>query len=187
MSRGAKLAVTIGVVALILFFMLASPYNTLVSLDEQVTKARADVEVALQRRLDLIPNLVETVKGYAAHERQTLEAVIKARNLAGQARNLSEKMAANQQLTSALGRLLVVVERYPQLKADRNFRALQDQLEGTENRIAVARNRYNRAVLAYNTAIRRFPTLIMARLLGYTPKQPFQAQAGAKNAPKVKF
>ncbi len=187
MGRGAKWAIGIGIVALLLFLLLVSPYNTLVNLDERVSQAKSNIEVTLQRRLDLIPNLVETVKGYAAHERQTLEAVTKARQQVAAAPNLAGKLAANQQLTSALGRLLVVVERYPELKASQNFRALQDQLEGTENRIAVARTRYNQAVLAYNTAIRRFPTLILARLLGYTPKQGFEAAPQAQKAPKVKF
>ena len=187
MGRGAKIAIGIGVVVLILYLLLASPYNQLVSLQERVAKARADVEVQLNRRLDLIPNLVETVKGYAAHERQTLEAVIKARRQVAAAGTLAQKLAANQGLTQALGRLMVVVERYPQLKASQNFRALQDQLEGTENRIAVARTRYNEAVRAYNTAIRRFPTVIVARLLGFAPEQTFAAPTQARQAPKVKF
>lgn len=187
MSRGAKIAVAVGVVALILYLLLLSPYNTLVGLDEAVSKAKADVEVTLQRRLDLIPNLVETVKGYAAHEKETLQAVIEARKQVNAAPGLPEKLAANQGLTSALGRLLLVVERYPELKANQNFRMLQDQLEGTENRIAVARNRYNQAVLSYNTAIRRFPTVILARLMGFESKKSFEAQPGAQKAPEVKF
>ena len=187
MGRGAKWAIGIGVVALLLFLLLVSPYNSLVNLDEQVNQAKSNIEVTLQRRLDLIPNLVETVKGYAAHERETLEGVTKARQQVAAAPTLEGKLAANQGLTSALGRLMVVVERYPDLKASQNFRALQDQLEGTENRIAVARTRYNQAILSYNTAIRRFPTLILARLLGYTPKQGFAAVAEAQKAPKVKF
>ena len=187
MSRGAKTAIVIGAVALILFLMLASPFNRLVALDEAVVKARSNVEVTLQRRLDLIPNLVETVKGYASHERETLEAVTKARQQAAGAPNLPQKLAANQELTSALGRLMVVVERYPDLKASANFRSLQDQLEGTENRIAVARNRYNQAVQEYNTAIRSFPAVILARILGFESKEAFTAQAGAHQAPKVKF
>ena len=187
MSRGAKIAIGIGVLALIVYLLLASPYNTLVSLDENVAKAKADVEVTLQRRLDLIPNLVETVKGYASHEKETLEAVTKARQQVAAAPSLDGKLAANQGLSSALSRLMVVVERYPDLKANQNFRSLQDQLEGTENRISVARNRYNRSVQEYNTTIRRFPTLIMARLLGYNPKEGFKADPGAAKAPKVKF
>ncbi len=187
MGRGAKAALGVAVLALIAFFVLASPYNTLVALDEAVTKAKADVEVVIQRRLDLIPNLVETVRGYATHERETLEAVTKARQQVVQAPTLDQKLAENQRLTGALGRLLVAVERYPDLKASQNFRSLQDQLEGTENRIAVARNRYNAAIQEYNLAIRRFPTVIMASLLGYTPKEGFAAAPEAQSAPKVKF
>jgi LemA protein len=187
MNRSAKIAIGIGIAALILFLTLASPYNTLVNLDETVNKAQADVEVTLQRRLDLIPNLVETVRGYAAHERDTLEAVTKARQQVAQAPNLDAKLQANQALTSALGRLLVVVERYPDLKANQGFRQLQDQLEGTENRIAVARTRYNNAVLEYNRTVRGFPTLILARLLGYQPRPVWQAAPEAQKAPKVDF
>ncbi|MCB2227227.1 MAG: LemA family protein [Desulfarculaceae bacterium] len=187
MGRGAKWAIGIGIVALLLFLLLVSPYNSLVNLDESVNQAKSNIEVTLQRRLDLIPNLVETVKGYASHERETLEAVTKARQQVAAAPSVEGKLMANQGLTSALGRLMVVVERYPDLKANANFRALQDQLEGTENRIAVARTRYNQAVMSYNTAIRRFPTLILARLLGYTPKQGYEAAPEAQKAPKVKF
>ena len=187
MSRGAKIAIGIGLVALIVYFMLASPYNTLVSLDESVVRAQADVEVNLQRRLDLIPNLVETVKGYAAHERETLEAVIKARQQVAQAGSLDQKLDASQGLTSALGRLMVVVERYPDLKANQNFRQLQDQLEGTENRIAVSRTRYNSAVQEYNRTIRSFPTLILARLIGYQPRKAYTAAPQAQEAPQVRF
>jgi LemA protein len=187
MSRGAKIAIVIGVLALVLYLLLASPYNRLVSLEEKVEKARADIEVQLNRRLDLIPNLVETVKGYASHERETLQSVTEARQQVVKAEGLPAKLAANQQLTGALTRLLAVVERYPDLKASQNFRMLQDQLEGTENRISVARTRYNEAVRAYNTAIRSFPTLIIAKLLGFDPREPFQAPEGADQAPKVKF
>ncbi len=187
MRRGTRTALVIGLVVLGLFFLLVAPYNSLVSLEEQVRQARADVEVALQRRLELIPNLVETVKGYAAHERTTLKEVVEARAKVATAPTLEQKLAANDALTRALSRLMVVVERYPELKASANFRALQDQLEGTENRIAVARTRYNRAVRAYNTAIRRFPTIIIARLLGFKPYEPFKASPEAARAPKVKF
>jgi LemA protein len=187
MSRSAKIAIGIGIAALILFLLLASPYNSLVNLDETVNKTQADVEVTLQRRLDLIPNLVETVRGYAAHERDTLEAVTKARQQVTQAPDLGSKLEANQALTSALGRLLVVVERYPDLKASQGFRQLQDQLEGSENRVAVARTRYNNAVLEYNRAVRSFPTLILARLVGYQPRAVWQAAPEAQQAPKVDF
>jgi LemA protein len=187
MGRGTKWAIGIGIVVLLIFMFLVSPYNSLVTLDEQVGQAKSNIEVTLQRRLDLIPNLVETVKGYAGHERQTLEAVTKARQQVNAAPNLAGKLQANAALTSALSRLLVVVERYPDLKASSNFRALQDQLEGTENRIAVARTRYNQAILSYNTAIRSFPTLILARLMGFNAKESFQAAPEAQKAPKVKF
>ena len=187
MSRSAKFAIGLGVAVLILYFLLASPYNSLVALDEAVNKAQADVEVTLQRRLDLIPNLVETVRGYAAHERDTLEAVTKARQQVAAAPGLAEKLRADQALTGALGRLLVVVERYPDLKASQNFRALQDQLEGTENRIGVARSRYNTAVQDYNRAVRSFPTVILARLMGYQPRPVWQAAPEAQSAPKVQF
>jgi LemA protein len=172
---------------LILYFLLASPYNSLVNQEEQVKQAGANVEVQLNRRLDLIPNLVETVKGYASHERETLEAVVKARQQAVSAGNLPQKLEANQALTSALSRLLVVVERYPDLKASQNFRALQDQLEGTENRISVARTRYNEAVKQFNTSIRSFPTVLLAKMMGFEAKPLFTAPEAAKQAPKVKF
>jgi LemA protein len=187
MSRGAKFAIGIGAVVLVIYFLLAGPYNTVVRLDESVGKAQSDVEVNLQRRLDLVPNLVETVKGYASHERETLEAVVKARQQSTQAGSIEQKLAAGQELGNALGRLMVVVERYPDLKASQNFRALQDQLEGTENRIAVARTRYNQAVQDYNQGIRGFPTVLLARLMGYQPRQGYAAQPAAQEAPKVQF
>jgi len=173
-------------------------YNTIVAKDEAVKQAWADVEATYQRRADLIPNLVETVKGYAAHERETLEAVTRARAQVGQvkvsAKDLSDpaKVAAFQRaqqgMGSALSRLLVVAERYPALKADQNFRDLQHQLEGTENRINVARQRYNRAVATFNTAIRSFPSNLTNNLLLHlAPKEGFKAEAGAEVAPKVKF
>ncbi len=173
-------------------------YNTIVAEDEAVKQAWADVEATYQRRADLIPNLVETVKGYAAHERETLEAVTQARAQVGQvkvsAADLSDpaKVAAFQRaqagVGAALSRLLVVAERYPDLKADQNFRDLQHQLEGTENRINVARQRYNRAVAAFNTSIRTFPSNITNNLLLHlSAKEGFKAEAGAEVAPKVKF
>ncbi|RMF88090.1 MAG: LemA family protein [Nitrospirae bacterium] len=184
-----------------LLLALALPgcgYNTLVAKDEAVKRAWADVEATYQRRADLIPNLVETVKGYAAHERETLEAVTRARAQVGQVRLSPEDLAdpakvaafqrAQRQVGAALSRLLVVAERYPQLKADANFRDLQHQLEGTENRINVARQRYNRAVAEYNTAIRSFPYNLTNKLfLHLKPKEGFQAEAGAATAPKVHF
>ncbi len=187
MKTSAKIALGIGVAALILFFMISSSYNSLVSLDEGVNNARANLEADLQRRMDLIPNLVETVKGYAGHERETLENVIKARQQVAAAGDLDQRLAAEQGLSGALSRLMVVVERYPDLKASQNFRQLQDQLEGTENRIKVSRRDFNQRVQDYNTAIRGFPTLILARLLGYQPKLGFTAAPEAQQAPKVQF
>jgi LemA protein len=178
--------VIVGIVVIIAIAFIGM-YNGLIRLRNQVKNAWAQIDVQLKRRYDLVPNLVETVKGYASHERETLQSVTEARQQVVKAEGLPAKLAANQQLTGALTRLLAVVERYPDLKASQNFRMLQDQLEGTENRISVARTRYNEAVRAYNTAIRSFPTLVMAKLLGFDSREPFQAPEGADQAPKVKF
>ncbi len=162
-------------------------YNRLVRMDEEVKAAWAQVENQLQRRNDLIPNLVETVKGYTKHEKEVLLEVTKARASVSGAKTISEKIKANNQLTSALSRLLVVVERYPQLKANENFLRLQDELAGTENRLAVERRRYNETVRRYNTALRSFPTNIMAKLFGFQKATFFQVPESAKGVPKVKF
>ncbi|MDP2423005.1 MAG: LemA family protein [Bacteroidales bacterium] len=174
----------------------AGIYNGLVSSQEKVEGQWAQVENVYQRRADLIPNLVATVKGYAEHERETLEAVINARSKATQTTidptNLNEQtmaqfQEAQGQLSSALSRLMVVVERYPDLKANLNFLELQSQLEGTENRIAVERGRFNDTAREYNTLIRRFPRNIVASLFGFDRKPYFAAQEGAATAPKVEF
>lgn len=162
-------------------------YNGLVRGDEGVKAAWAQVENQLQRRMDLIPNLVETVKGYASHERETLEAVIQARSRVAGAGSVNEKMAANDQLSGALARLLVVVEQYPNLKADANFRGLQDELAGTENRISTERRRYNEIARDYNIRLRSFPTVLFGRMLGFSGANLFEAQEGAAQAPKVNF
>jgi LemA protein len=171
-------------------------YNNLVSLDEGATGQWANVESAYQRRSDLIPNLVNTVKGYANFERETLEAVVNARAKATSVTvdpaNLSpEKLAAFQQaqagVGSALGRLLVTVEKYPDLKANQNFLDLQKQLEGTENRIKVERDRFNEAVKGYNVAVKRFPGNIIAGMTGFESKGYFEAESGAEKAPDVNF
>jgi LemA protein len=162
-------------------------YNGLVKGDVGVKAAWAQVENQLQRRMDLIPNLVETVKGYASHERETLEAVIQARSRVAGAGSVNEKMAANDQLSGALARLLVVVEQYPNLKADANFRGLQDELAGTENRIAVERRRYNEIARDYNIRLRSFPTVLFGGMLGFKAASLFEAQEGAAQAPKVNF
>jgi len=169
----------------------ACGYNTIQTYDEQVNAAAAQIKVQLQRRADLIPNLVETVKGYAKHEETVFSEVAAARaKLAGavQSGNLQQMAEANAALNAPLGRLLAIAESYPQLKASENFRALQDQLEGTENRIAVARQDYNEAVNRYNAYIRRFPQLLTAKLIGKGPREYFELQSpGAAAAPKVDF
>ncbi|UCH19776.1 MAG: LemA family protein [Deltaproteobacteria bacterium] len=178
--------------------LYACGYNTMQRHEETVFKSWGDVESNLQRRADLIPNLVETVKGYAAHEKETLQAVIEARSKATSVklstRDLSNAEAmqrfrsAQGELSSALSRLMVIVERYPNLKANQNFLALQDQLEGTENRINVARQRYNQAVERFNYAIRKFPnSLTNSLLLNLERKEYFKAEEGTKEAPQVKF
>ncbi len=189
----------LGLLALLLVLVLSGcGYNTMQANEEAVFKAWGDVESNLQRRADLIPNLVEVVKGYASHERETLEAVIEARSKATSVKlttgDLSNAQAMEQftqaqgGLSSALSRLMVVVERYPDLKANQNFLDLQNQLEGTENRINVARQRYNQAVETFNFSIRRFPnSLTNSILLHLERKEYFKAEEGAKEVPKVKF
>lgn len=171
-------------------------YNGMVKMDEQVQNKWANVETQYQRRADLIPNLVSTVKGYAKHEQQTLEDVVKARSEATQmkvdAENLTpEKIAAFQKaqgsVSQALGRLLAVAENYPDLKANQNFLELQSQLEGTENRITVARKDFNDAAKDYNQAIRQFPKNILASMFDFEKKSYFEAEAGSEKAPKVEF
>ena len=171
-------------------------YNGLVGMDEGVQTKWADVETQYQRRADLIPNLVNTVKGYAAHESETLQAVVEARAKATSVNidpsNMSAEQIANFQkaqdgVSSALGRLLVTVEKYPDLKANENFKELQAQLEGTENRISVARRDYNEAARKYNTSLRSFPKNILAGMFGFEKKAYFEAQEGSEQAPIVQF
>jgi LemA protein len=185
-------------VLMVLLVISGCGYNRMQQMEESVFKAWGDVESNLQRRADLIPNLVETVKGYASHEKETLQAVIEARAKAtsiqlspkdlGNAQAMQKLLQAQGGLSSALSRLMVVVERYPDLKANQNFMDLQNQLEGTENRINVARQRYNQAVEAFNGAIRSFPnSLTNSLLLHLERKEYFKAESGAEMAPKVKF
>jgi LemA protein len=183
--------------AVILFLGLTvvASYNRLVNLEEAVKSAWGQVENVYQRRADLIPNLVETVKGARDFEKETLTAVVEARAKVGQvnfgkvpdARQMQQFQSAQDGLSSALSRLLVVVERYPELKATQNFRDLQVQLEGTENRIAVERRRFNLAAQAFNAARRRFPTVFIASLFGFGEKPYFQAAPGSEKPPQVKF
>ena len=190
-----KTIVIIAVLAIIAMWGI-SAYNGLVSMDEGVQTKWADVETQYQRRADLIPNLVNTVKGYAAHESETLTAVVEARAKATSViidpTNMSAEQIANFQkaqdgVSSALSRLLVTVEKYPDLKANENFRELQAQLEGTENRISVARRDYNEAARKYNTTLRSFPKNILAGMFGFEKKAYFEAQEGSEQAPTVQF
>ncbi len=191
MGKTAKTLVIVGIVILVIllsiFFSIKGTYNTLVRLDEGIKGAWAQVENQLQRRYDLIPNYVETVKGYARHEKEVFLRVTEARSKVGSATNIKEKIGANNELSSALSRLLFVVERYPDLKANQNFIRLQDELAGTENRISVERRRYNEAVKTYNVRIRSFPTNILAGIFGFTKAEFFKVAAIAKEVPKVKF
>jgi LemA protein len=198
MTKG--ILVGCGVLVLAAVLLLAvfgmGQYNNLVSLDENVESAWGQVENVYQRRSDLIPNLVETVKGAAEFERDTFTAVTEARAKAGQvtleggpenAEQLQRFQEAQDQLSSALSRLMVVVERYPELKATEAFRDLQSQLEGTENRIAVERMRFNEVAREYNTARRRFPTVLIASILGFDARPYFEAEQGADQPPPVQF
>lgn len=189
------LFITLGVVFIIVAWCV-SGYNGLVQMDEGVQNKWADVETQYQRRADLIPNLVNTVKGYAAHEKETLSEVVKARSEATSvkfdAENMSaEQMAAFQKaqsgVSSALSKLLMVVEKYPDLKANQNFLELQSQLEGTENRITVARRDYNAVAKEYNSTVRKFPKNIIAGMFGFEKKAYFEAEQGAEKAPDVQF
>lgn len=164
-----------------------SSYNTLVTEREAVEAAQADVEAQLQRRADLIPNLVNTVKGYAAHEDSVYTAIAEARAALSGAKTFEDKVDANNQMDSALSRLLVVVEQYPELKANENFKGLQDELTGAENRISIARQDYNEIVKTYNAKIQKFPAVIIARLFGFEKATYFEASDAAQQVPEVKF
>ena len=184
------LAVIFGVLLVIVIGMagwVKNSYNTMVTIDEEVNGTWAQVENVLQRRYDLIPNLVATVKGYASHEQEVLIAVTEARAKVGGAGTPAARMGAEGELSSALSRLMVVVENYPQLKANQNFIMLQDQLEGTENRIAVERGRYNNAVKYYNQYIRRFPQSFLAGIFNFDMREFFEATGAAQEAPTVQF
>lgn len=191
-----KTSIIIIVVVALLALWIVGDYNGMVTKDEAVKTAWSQVENQYQKRSDLIPNLVATVKGYAQHESQTLENVVNARAKATQvtvspqnldAASLAQYQQAQGELSNALGRLMLVLERYPDLKANQNFLTLQAQLEGMENRIAVERKRFNEAAQSYNTSIRRFPRSILASMFGFDPKPYFEAEAGSEQAPKVEF
>jgi LemA protein len=191
MTTGKRNLIIALVIVLVLigisYSFFKGTYNRFVTLDEAVKMSWAQVENQLQRRYDLIPNLVETVKGYAKQEKDVLVQVTEARARVGGAVSTPEKIAANNELSGALSRLLVVVERYPELKSNQNFLRLQDELAGTENRISVERRRYNEAVQAYNVAVRMFPANLVAGMFGFAPAPVFKAPEAARTAPQVKF
>lgn len=195
MKKNKGLIITIVVIVLVALWGISS-YNGLVGMDENVINKWANVETQYQRRSDLIPNLVNTVKGYAKHESQTLEAVMAARSQATQVKidpsnctpqQLAAYQKAQGDVTTALGKLLAITENYPDLKANQNFLELQSQLEGTENRINVARKDFNDSAKKYNTSLRRFPRNIIASMFGFEKRNYFEAEAGAEKAPKVEF
>ena len=176
------------VLMLIVFALVLIPkYNSLVAAEENVDSKWAQVENQLQRRYDLIPNLVESVKGYTNHEQQVIADITNARAQMGNANSPAQQAVANDTLTGALSRLLVVVENYPNLKADANFRQLMDELAGTENRLAVAREDYNNEVQQFNKHVKRFPGHLMAGMFGFEQKEYFKATAGAEQAPAIDF
>jgi LemA protein len=175
------------VLAALLLLGGCSTYNGLVGKQQAVKNEFSNVDVQLQRRADLIPNLVNTVKGYTKHEEQVFSDIANARSQLLNAKTVDEKADANAQVSSQLGRLLVLAENYPNLKADQQFLKLQDELAGTENRIAVARRDYNTKVLDYNTSRQRFPTVVFASVMGFQPAEEFKADPGSREAPKVDF
>lgn len=196
MKRGTIILLAVAGIILLLFMNGCGSYNNMVTKQEQTTSTWGDVENQYQRRLDLVPNLVNTVKGVANFEQKTLTDVIQARANASSIKVDASKLnpeqiqkfqASQGELSQALGRLMVVAEQYPQLKATENFRTLQDQLEGTENRIAVARGNFNAAVKDYNAYIRKFPQVIYSGIFGFDKKGYFEASSGAEKAPEVTF
>lgn len=178
--------IIVGVVALLVIVVIAI-YNRLVKLRNRIEAAWAQIDVQLKRRHDLIPNLVETVKGYAAHERETLENVTKARQQAVAASGVENQAQAENMLTAALRQLLAVAEAYPDLKANQNFLALQEELTGTEGRIAFSRQFYNEQVLSYDNSLEQFPTNIIAGMFNFEPKPYFEAEEAARSVPRVDF
>lgn len=186
----ANVLVIIGIIVLVLVIFSGwyiSTRNTLVTLDESIDASWAEIENQLKRRSDLIPNLVSTVKGFATQEREVFIQIAEARAKLAGSQSVGEVAQSYNQLQSALGRLLVIVERYPELKSNQNFIRLQDELAGTENRIAVARKRYNDSVRVFNTKIRRFPASIIANMMGYEKREYFEIEEAAREVPEVDF
>lgn len=182
-----KTGIIVAVIAALFVMMAVGGYNGLVGMNEGVNSKWAQVENQLQRRADLIPNLVNTVKGYASHEQEAIKSVSDARTKLAGAQTPATKAEANGELSGALSRLLMIAENYPNLKADQNFRALQDELAGTENRMAVARQDYNNVVQSFNTKVRTFPSSIYAGIFGFSEKEYFKADEASKAVPQVNF
>jgi LemA protein len=187
MKKGYMVLIGIIVIIAIIVMGFVSSYNGFVSADENVKQKYSDIETQLQRRVDLIPNLVNTVKGYAAHEKAVLDDIANARASLVGAKTPAAQANANDQLSGALSRLLVVVERYPDLKANQNFQQLMDELAGTENRIAVSRRDYNNEVAVFNKKVKKFPGAMIAGMFGFKEKEYFKAKAGAEEVPNVDF
>lgn len=187
MKKSSIVLIIIGVILAILIFSLIGTYNGLVSKKEAVTKEYSNLDVMLQRRADLVPNLVNTVKGYVSHENEVIDKVTTARQNLVSAKTIDEKQKANDELTNSLNALMVVVENYPDLKSSQNFINLQDELAGTENRIATARRDYNNAVNGYNSSIKKFPNSALAGMFGFTEEKYFEADSKAQEVPSVNF
>lgn len=187
MKKGLKTLLIILAVIIVIAFPVVSSYNNLVSLGQNVENASSNIDTNLQRRSDLIPNLVSTVKGYASQEKEIFTEIADARSKLAGATNVTDKANADSELSSALSRLLVVVEQYPNLKSNENFIALSDELAGTENRIAIARQDYNKVATQYNTKIKKFPTNILASMFNFDEKPLYKATDGASEVPQVDF
>lgn len=187
MKKSSTIVIAILVILAILIIPIVSSYNNLVALEQNVNVSQSNIDTQLQRRSDLIPNLVNTVKGYASQEKDIFTDIANARSKLSGATNITEQANADSELSNALSRLLVVVERYPDLKSNQNFQDLSIQLEGTENRIAIARQDYNAAVTTYNTKRKSFPTNIVASIFGFQEKSLYKASEGAQEVPSVDF
>lgn len=187
MKKGNTILLIIIAIIIVVALALGGSYNSIVTLEENVNSEFSNVSVMLERRADLIPNLVSTVKGYASHEQAAIDSVTKARENLLQAKTIEEKGEANNELTSALNALMVIVENYPDLKANQNFIQLSDELAGTENRIATARRDYNDAVKAYNSKVKKFPTNLIAGMFGFSEKDYFEVEPSKTEVPKVEF
>lgn len=187
MKKSTWIVIAIIAILVIIAVVIGSSYNGLISKSEEVDNKFAEIDVMLQRRTDLIPNLVNTVKGYASQEKDVINSVTEARAKLAGANTVGEKAEADGELTNALNRLLIVVENYPDLKSSQNFIQLSDELAGTENRIAVARKDYNDVVKVYNVKIKKFPTNLMASMFGFETKEYFEASENSKEVPSVNF